>query len=88
MEVNFPLTSVLFLYYLFLYFFFRSYADVGIHEEMLNDVVRTNAYRWDSLYPFVLLICFLKSHLELFVRGSSWGGGSGGSASPCKFKFL
>lgn len=66
MEVNFPLTSVLFLYYLFLYiFFFRSYADVGIHEEMLNDVVRTNAYRWDSLYPFVLLIHLLKVELRI-----------------------
>lgn len=29
--------------------YFQSYADVGIHEEMLNDVVRTNAYRYAIL---------------------------------------
>lgn len=25
--------------------YFKSYSDVGIHEEMLSDVIRTNAYR-------------------------------------------
>ncbi|XP_061195321.1 protein arginine N-methyltransferase 6-like isoform X2 [Saccostrea echinata] len=29
--------------------YFQSYADVGIHEEMLNDAVRTNAYRYAIL---------------------------------------
>lgn len=29
--------------------YFRSYADISIHEEMLSDVVRTNAYRYAIL---------------------------------------
>ncbi|XP_022300341.2 protein arginine N-methyltransferase 6-like isoform X1 [Crassostrea virginica] len=29
--------------------YFQSYTDVGIHEEMLNDAVRTNAYRYAIL---------------------------------------
>ncbi|XP_056001633.1 protein arginine N-methyltransferase 6-like [Ostrea edulis] len=29
--------------------YFQSYADVGIHEDMLNDAVRTNAYRYAIL---------------------------------------
>ncbi|XP_052780651.1 protein arginine N-methyltransferase 6-like isoform X2 [Mya arenaria] len=26
--------------------YFKSYADIGVHEEMLSDTVRTNAYRY------------------------------------------
>lgn len=33
---------------------FRSYADIGIHEEMLSDTIRTNAYRWVSKHFFSL----------------------------------
>ncbi|KAK3609082.1 hypothetical protein CHS0354_011842 [Potamilus streckersoni] len=29
--------------------YFRSYADVSVHEEMLSDTVRTNAYRYAIL---------------------------------------
>ncbi|XP_052779385.1 protein arginine N-methyltransferase 6-like isoform X3 [Mya arenaria] len=29
--------------------YFKSYADIGVHEEMLSDTVRTNAYRYAIL---------------------------------------
>ncbi|XP_052214005.1 protein arginine N-methyltransferase 6-like isoform X2 [Dreissena polymorpha] len=29
--------------------YFRSYADIDVHEEMLSDTVRTNAYRYSIL---------------------------------------
>lgn len=35
---------------------FRSYADISIHEEMLSDAVRTNAYRFVEITQEVLLI--------------------------------